>query len=91
LTGDAMSIQARVMAIADVFEALTAADRPYKPRKKLSESVKIMGFMVKDQHLDRELFELFLDSGIHRQYAEAHLMPDQVDDVDVAAIKALYA
>jgi len=91
LTGDAMSIQARVMAIADVFEALTAADRPYKPRKKLSDSVKIMGFMVKDQHLDRELFELFLDSGIHRQYAEAHLMPDQVDDVDVPSIKALYA
>jgi len=46
---------------------------------------------VKDQHLDRELFELFLDSGIHRQYAEAHLMPDQVDDVDVPSIKALYA
>jgi HD-GYP domain-containing protein (c-di-GMP phosphodiesterase class II) len=91
LTGDTMSIQARVMAIADVFEALTAADRPYKPRKKLSDSVKIMGFMVKDQHLDRELFELFLDSGIHRQYAEAHLMPDQVDDVDVPSIKALYA
>ena len=90
LSGEGMSTQAKVMAIADVFEALTAADRPYKPRKTLSESVKIMGFMVKDQHLDRDLFELFLNSGVYRQYGEDHLLPDQVDDVDLDAIKALY-
>jgi len=90
LVGEGMSTQAKVMAIADVFEALTAADRPYKPRKTLSESVKIMGFMVKDQHLDRDLFELFLDSGVYRQYGEDHLLPDQVDDVDLDAIRALY-
>ena len=91
LSGEGMSTQAKVMAIADVFEALTAADRPYKPRKTLSESVKIMGFMVKDQHLDRDLFELFLNSGVYRQYGEDHLLPDQVDDVDLDAIKELYS
>jgi HD-GYP domain-containing protein (c-di-GMP phosphodiesterase class II) len=90
LSGEGMSAQAKVMAIADVFEALTAADRPYKPRKTLSESVKIMGFMVKDQHLDRDLFELFLDSGVYRQYGMDHLLPDQIDDVDLDAIRALY-
>ena len=85
-----MSTQAKVMAIADVFEALTAADRPYKPRKTLLESIKIMGFMVKDQHLDRDLFELFLDSGVYRQHGKEHLLPDQVDEVDLDAIRALY-
>ncbi len=90
LIGEGMSTQAKVMAIADVFEVLTAADRPYKPRKTLSESVKIMGFMVKDQHLDRDLFELFLDSGVYRQYGEDHLLPDQIDDFDLDAIRALY-
>ena len=60
LRGDEMSIPARVMAIADVFEALTAADRPYKPPKKLSESIRIMSVMVKDHHLDPDLFKLFL-------------------------------
>ncbi|MCD6075521.1 MAG: hypothetical protein K0Q70_2404, partial [Rhodospirillales bacterium] len=67
LTKDQMSIPARIMAIADIFEALTAADRPYKAPKKLSESIKIMGFMVKDQHIDPDLFKLFLESGVYRQ------------------------
>jgi len=79
-----MSVPARIMAIADVFEALTAADRPYKTPKKLSESVKIMSFMVKDQHLDGEIFELFLRSGVFRQYAEKFLLPAQLDDVDIS-------
>ena len=72
------------MAIADVFEALTAADRPYKPAKKLSESVKIMSFMVKDDHLDPDLFRLFLESGVYKAYADKYLLPEQIDDVDVA-------
>lgn len=84
LKGDEMSIPARIMAIADVFEALTAADRPYKPPKTLSESIRIMGFMVKDQHLDPELFRLFLESGVYRQYADRFLQPDQIDDVDIS-------
>ncbi len=85
LKGDEMSVPAKVMAIADVFEALTAADRPYKPPKKLSDSIKIMSFMVKDQHLDGELFELFLKSGVYQDYADKYLLPSQVDDVDIAS------
>ncbi len=78
-----MSVPARIMAIADIFEALTAADRPYKAPKKLSESIKIMGFMMKDQHIDPELFKLFLESGVYKQYAEKFLMPEQIDEVDL--------
>ena len=84
LSRDEMSIPARIMAIADVFEALSAADRPYKAPKKLTDCVKIMSFMVKDQHIDSDLFKLFLSSGIYRKYAETYLRPDQIDDVDVS-------
>ena len=78
-----MSIPARIMAIADIFEALTAADRPYKLAKKLSESVKIMSFMKDDAHIDGDLFELFLTSGTYRKYAEKYLLPEQLDEVDI--------
>jgi len=67
---------------------LTAADRPYKPPKKLSESIRIMSFMVKDQHLDPELFRLFLESGVYQDYADKYLLPAQVDEVDIAAYLA---
>ncbi len=79
-----MSPLARMMAIADIFEALTAADRPYKKGKTLSEAIKIMSFMKKDQHIDPELFDLFLRSGIHRQYAERFMNPGQNDEVNIA-------
>lgn len=79
-----MSIPARIMAIADIFEALTAADRPYKLPKKLSESVKIMGFMKKDDHIDPDLFELFLTSGVHTEYGEKFLLDEQCDEVDIS-------
>ena len=81
---DDMSLTARMMAIADIFEALTAADRPYKKAKSLSESIKIMGFMVKDQHIDADLFELFLQSGVYLDYARRFLNDEQIDAVDVA-------
>jgi HD-GYP domain-containing protein (c-di-GMP phosphodiesterase class II) len=83
LNKDHMSVPARIMAIADIFEALTAADRPYKAPKKLSDSVKIMSFMKKDAHIDDELFELFLTSGVYKEYAERFLMPEQLDEVDI--------
>ena len=86
LKGEQMSIPARVMAIADIFEALTAADRPYKAPKKLSEALNIMCFMVKDRHIDPDLFRLFVRSGVYRQYATQHLNPEQIDDVDVEMI-----
>ncbi|MBT3702342.1 MAG: GAF domain-containing protein [Alphaproteobacteria bacterium] len=84
LTADQMSIPARMMAIADIFEALTASDRPYKKAKTISESLKIMGFMVKDAHIDPDLFRLFLQADIPRIYAEANLLPDQIDTWDPA-------
>jgi len=83
LTHDDMSVPARIMAIADIFEALTAADRPYKAPKKLSDSIKIMSFMKKDAHIDADLFELFLTSGVYKDYAERFLDPSQVDEVDI--------
>lgn len=84
LDGTQMSVPARVMAIADVFEALTAADRPYKAPKKLSDSIKIMSVMVKDQHLDGQLFNLFLESGVYQEYADKYLLPSQIDKIDIA-------
>ena len=63
---------------------LTAADRPYKLPKTLSESVKIMGFMRNDEHIDPDLFDLFLQSGVYKDYAETFLDESQIDDVDIA-------
>lgn len=83
LTRDQMSVPARMMAIADIFEALTAVDRPYKKGKTLSEAIKIMGFMKKDQHIDPELFELFLRSGVYREYAERYMPEELIDEVDI--------
>jgi HD-GYP domain-containing protein (c-di-GMP phosphodiesterase class II) len=83
LRGDQMSLPARIMAIADIFEALTAADRPYKKAKTLSDSVKILYFMKKDKHVDADLFELFLTSGAYKDYAEQFLRPEQVDVVNI--------
>jgi len=79
-----MSIPARIMAVADIFEALTADDRPYKKAKKLSESIRIMSFMKKDQHIDPDIFDLFLKSGVYKEYADKFLHPDQIDDVDLS-------
>jgi HD-GYP domain-containing protein (c-di-GMP phosphodiesterase class II) len=79
-----MSLTARMMAIADIFEALTAADRPYKKAKTLSESIRIMDFMKKDQHIDPDLFELFLQSGVYLEYARKFLAEAQIDEVDIA-------
>ncbi|HJV07202.1 MAG TPA: HD domain-containing phosphohydrolase [Chromobacteriaceae bacterium] len=84
LKGSDMSIMARIMAIADVFEALTASDRPYKPAKTLSEALAIMQYMVADQHLDGELFQLFLQSGLWHSYSALHLSPEQRDVDDIA-------
>jgi HD-GYP domain-containing protein (c-di-GMP phosphodiesterase class II) len=84
-----MSLPARMMAIADVFEALTAQDRPYKKAKTLSETMKIMAFMKKDNHLDPVLFDFFVQSGIYRRYAEQYLPKELIDDVDEAALLAM--
>ena len=84
LTRDQMSIPARIMAIADIFEALTAADRPYKSAKQLSESIDIMSTMKQDAHIDSDLFELFLTSGVYQDFAHRFLDPSQIDYVDIS-------
>jgi HD-GYP domain-containing protein (c-di-GMP phosphodiesterase class II) len=83
LRGEQMSVPARIMAIADIFEALTARDRPYKTPKKLSECIDIMAKMSKDGHIDPELFALFLTSGVYRRYAETFLLSEQIDEVEI--------
>ena len=79
LTREQMSVPARVMAIADIFEALTAADRPYKKAKPLSESLGILGRMKREQHIDAELFDVFLDQKVYLHYAQQYLQPEQID------------
>ncbi|NQY86205.1 MAG: transporter substrate-binding domain-containing protein [Colwellia sp.] len=83
LTKEQMSIPARIMAVADIFEALTASDRPYKNAKTLSESLTIMMFMVKDQHIDGDIFTLFLESGVYLEYAKKFLQLEQIDTIDI--------
>ncbi len=84
-----MSIPARIMAVADIFEALTAVDRPYKQPKKLSEVMTIMGKMKEQHHVDPEVFDLFISSGVYRRYAEQHLPPELVDAVDEQKLLAI--
>jgi HD-GYP domain-containing protein (c-di-GMP phosphodiesterase class II) len=86
LTRDEMSVQARIMAIADIFEALTASDRPYKKGKKLSECLKIMGFMKQDDHIDPDIFEIFIKQRIYLDYADEFLDPEQIDKIEEAKI-----
>lgn len=81
-----MSVPARMMAIADIFEALTAADRPYKSAKKLSECLKIMGFMKLDSHIDPDLFDIFIDEKVYLDYAHQFLSSEQIDEIDVNKI-----
>ncbi|MDD4650238.1 MAG: hypothetical protein PHO79_09540, partial [Desulfoplanes sp.] len=83
LKGEQISTPARILTLADVFEALTASDRPYKKAKKLSEAVKILYSMVKDGHIDADLFHLFLSSGVYLDYARKFLEPAQIDHVDI--------
>ncbi|MFQ3679906.1 MAG: HD domain-containing phosphohydrolase [Pseudanabaenaceae cyanobacterium] len=86
LKREEMSWQARMMGIADVFEALTAKDRPYKKGKPLSECLHIMGKMKERHGIDPDLFDLFIRQKVYLRYAEAFLDPDQIDDVDESAI-----
>lgn len=81
LMKDEMTVQARIMAIADIFEALTAKDRPYKKGKTLSQAMRILGFMKNDAHIDVDLFDIFVKEKIYLQYAEEFLDPEQIDEV----------
>ncbi|HNF88944.1 MAG TPA: HD domain-containing phosphohydrolase [Thiobacillaceae bacterium] len=79
LTGDQMSVQARIMAIADIFEALTAADRPYKAAKPLSECLAIMDRMAREGHIDPDLYAVFKAADVPLAYAREYLLPEQID------------
>jgi response regulator RpfG family c-di-GMP phosphodiesterase len=81
-----MSVQARIMAVADIFEALTASDRPYKKGKKLSECLNIMGRMKTDQHIDPDIFDIFIRERVYLDYAHEFLDPEQIDEIDETAI-----
>jgi HD-GYP domain-containing protein (c-di-GMP phosphodiesterase class II) len=82
LKRDQMSVQARVMGIADIFEALTAKDRPYKKGKTLTEALAILGRFSLNGHVDPDLFDVFVRRKVYMRYAEAFLDPDQIDEVD---------
>ena len=86
LKGAQMSVQARVMGIADIFEALTAKDRPYKKGKTLSESLEILGKFSLNGHIDPDLFDVFVRKQVYRRYAEMFLDQEQVDEVDESRI-----
>ena len=86
LKADQMSPQAKIMAIADIYEALTAADRPYKEGKKISQAMRIMGFMKNDYHIDEDLFEIFVNSGVYKKYADEHVAPNQIDSIDESSV-----
>ena len=86
LTREQMSIQARVMGIADIFEALTAKDRPYKRGKTLSESLKILGNFRQNGHVDPDLFDVFVRKKVYLRYAQQFLDREQIDEVDESRI-----
>ncbi|HUW49614.1 MAG TPA: HD domain-containing phosphohydrolase [Sulfuricella sp.] len=86
LTREQMPIQARTMAIADIFEALTALDRPYKRGIPLAESLRILGLMKLDNHIDPDLFDIFIREKIYAKYAEQFLESAQIDEVDMTKI-----
>ena len=88
LTREQMSVQARIMGIADIFEALTARDRPYKPGLKLSKAMEIMANFARGGHIDPDLFAVFVQQEVYLQYAQSHLASEQIDPVDNAALLA---
>ena len=81
-----LSTQARIICLADVFEALTARDRPYKPGKPLSEVLVILGQMVRERRIDPDLFDVFVREGVWLDYARRYLTPDQIDQVSLDRI-----
>ena len=83
LPAEELSIPERILAVADIFEALTASDRPYKKAKSISEAIDILHRMVLDNHIDKDCFELFIREKVYLQYAREFLDPGQIDEVDV--------
>ncbi|ADG93082.1 metal dependent phosphohydrolase [Arcobacter nitrofigilis DSM 7299] len=78
-----MTIEDKILAVADVFEALTANDRPYKKANSLNTSLRILSFMIKDQHLDRDIVKFFVDNNLHLDYANKYLSEEQMDEITI--------
>ncbi len=91
LTREQMSVQARVMGIADIFEALTARDRPYKKPMPLSVALDILGKMSLEGHIDPDIYTVFIHSDIWKEYAQQNLIPEQCDDVDITGLPGYQA
>jgi hypothetical protein len=86
LKGNQIPLQGRIIAIADIFEALTSKERPYKKELTLMESLKILGAMKENGHIDPDLFDVFISEEVYLQYAEKYLNPDQIDEVVLSKI-----
>ncbi|MEG3756667.1 HD domain-containing phosphohydrolase [Pseudoalteromonas carrageenovora] len=86
LTKDQMSVPARLMAITDIFEALSAVDRPYKKAKPVSECLNILGVMVNNNHLDADIFAVFIESEVYKKYIIEFANPEQLDEVDLNSL-----
>ena len=86
LKDEDMSIQAKIMAISDIYEALTAKDRPYKDGYKLSEAMEIMWLMKNNSEIDKDLFDIFIKKEVYQEYADTYLGDDQIDDIDEASL-----
>ena len=86
LKGEDLSVQTKIMAIADIYEALTATDRPYKKGKKISEAMEIMRCMKNDFEIDKDIFDIFVKEKIYKKYAMKFLKKEQIDDVDEVSI-----
>ena len=80
-----LPLQSRIMVIADIFEALTAKDRPYKEPMNLSQAIKILGFLKKDRHIDPDIHDLFLERRLFHEYAQKEMAPEQIDEVEITA------
>ena len=83
LKRDEMSVQARMLGIADIFEALTAADRPYKKAMPMSQALTILGRMKLDNHIDPDLYDVFMWEKVYQKYADEYLSAEQCDDYDL--------
>jgi len=89
LKGNQIPLQGRIIAIADIFEALTAKERPYKKGKTLMESLNILGAMKENGHVDPDLFDVFISEKVYLQYAEKYLNPEQIDEVVLSRIPGI--
>jgi HD-GYP domain-containing protein (c-di-GMP phosphodiesterase class II) len=89
LAGAEITLQGRLLGLADVFEALTAPDRPYRDPLSVSDALEELGRLVKRGHLDADLFDVFLRERVHLLYAREHLLPEQLDDATLEELARL--